>query len=66
MSVGRKLYILKNDVYETRNVVGLQLDGVSVDQASGGEFGIQVDAAIKKGSRIFIPTQVHEPKDLAG
>ncbi|WP_152534954.1 hypothetical protein [Pseudomonas syringae] len=66
VSVGRKLYILKNDVYETRNVVGLQLDGVSVDQASGGEFGIQVDAAIKKGSRIFIPTQVREPKDMAG
>lgn len=66
VSVGSKLYILKNDVYETRNVVGLQLDGVSVDQASGGEFGIQVDAAIKKVTRIFIPSQAHEPKDMAG
>lgn len=66
VSVGKKLYILKNDVYETRNVVGLQLDGVPVDQASGGEFGIQVDAEIKKGSRIFIPNQVHETKDMAG
>lgn len=66
VSVGRKLYILKNDVYETRNVVGIQLDGVPVDRASGGEFGIQVDAAIKKGSRILIPTQKDEPKDKAG
>jgi hypothetical protein len=56
VSVGSKLYILKNDVYETRNVVGLQLDGVPVDQASCGEFGVQADAAIKKGSRIFIPS----------
>ncbi|WP_201017575.1 hypothetical protein [Pseudomonas cichorii] len=66
VSVGSKLYILKNDVYETRNVLSLQLDGVSVDRASGGELGIQVDAAIKKGSRILIPTQTDEPTGMAG
>lgn len=66
VSIGSKLYILKNDVYETRNVIGLQLDGVPADRASGGEFGIQVDAAIKKGSRIFIPTQTDEPTGMPG
>lgn len=54
MSVGSKLYVLKNKVYEIRYVVGLQMNGVDVNEATGGEVGIQLDEVVKKGSRIYL------------
>ncbi len=54
ISVGSRLYVLKNDVYETREVIGLKLNDVDVNKATGGELGIQLDAAIKKGSKIYL------------
>ncbi|WP_122560303.1 hypothetical protein [Pseudomonas viridiflava] len=54
--VGTKLYVLKNDVYEIREVLSLQLDDVDVSEATGSEVGVRLDAAIKNGSRIYIKT----------
>jgi hypothetical protein len=54
ISVGSRLYVLKNDVYEAREVTGLQLNDVDVNEATGGELGIRLDAAIRKGSKIYL------------
>ena len=58
ISVGSKLYFLKNDIYEVREVIGLQLNDVDVNEASGVEVGIRLDSAIKKGSQIYLSTLV--------
>lgn len=58
VSVGTKLYVLKNNVYEVREVIGLKLNDLDVDEATGGEVGIRLDAAIKKGSQIYLSTLV--------
>ncbi|MDH1930487.1 hypothetical protein [Pseudomonas sp. GD03696] len=54
ISVGTKLYVLKNNVYDVRHVIGLQLNGVDVNEATDGEVGIQLNEAVKKGSRIYV------------
>lgn len=54
MSVGSKLYVLKRKVYEIRYVIGLQLNDLDVNEVTGGEVGVQLDEAVKKGSRIYM------------
>ncbi|MGN2387974.1 hypothetical protein ACTACB_16525 [Pseudomonas syringae] len=56
--VGMKLYVLKNNVYEVREITSLKLNDLDVDEATGGEIGIRLDAAIKKGSQIYLSTFV--------
>lgn len=54
ISVGSKLYVLRNKVYEIRYVIGLQLNGLDVNEAAAGEVGIKLDKAVKKGSHIYL------------
>lgn len=54
LTIGTKLYILKNEVYKIREIVGLQVNGVDFDEVSSGEVGVRLDVAIKKGSRIYL------------
>ncbi|EZP33264.1 hypothetical protein [Pseudomonas sp. RIT288] len=54
VSLGTKLYVLKNDAYEVREIIGLKLNDLDMNECTGGEVGIQLDAAIRKGSQIYM------------
>ncbi len=54
ISKGMTLLAKNGGSYVSRQIVGLQIDNVDVDDAENGEVGVQLDGAIKKGANIFM------------
>lgn len=56
LTKGMKLIAQKGDDFTAVSIVGLQLDGTDVEVAENGEVGVSLSDAVKKGSKIFIPS----------
>lgn len=54
LTVGKKIYLLKNDHYEIREVLELRQYDTVIVEATHGEVGVKLNSPAKKGSRVFI------------
>lgn len=54
IKVGTALYVCKGGTCEARNIISLQVNDVSAEEARSGEVGIELDRPIRKGSTFYL------------